>query len=71
MAVGLVLKNPLRGVPLLMTNLCLVWEATPTTSPSPNSPSASSAAAVCEVVKRVVLEPEEEKMVRSSVYCVE
>ena len=60
---GVVLKNPLKGVPLLMTNLCLVWDATPAkyTTPSSLSPSAS---AVCEVVKRVLLQPEEERMVR-------
>jgi hypothetical protein len=61
-AVGVVLKNPLKGVPLLMTNLCLVWEATPTLTPTPSSPSPS-VAAVCEVVDRVLLQPEEEKMV--------
>ncbi len=61
-AVGVVLKNPLKGVPLLLTNLCLVWEATPTTTPTPSSPSPA-VAAVCEVVERVLLQPEEEKMV--------
>ena len=59
----MVLKNPLRGVPLFMSNLSLVWEATPTKCPTPSSPPPTSAAAVCEVVKRVLLQPEEEKMV--------
>lgn len=58
----MVLKNPLKGVPLLMTNLCLIWDATPTKTHTPSSPSPT-AAAVCEVVKRIVLQPEEEKRV--------
>ncbi len=62
-AVGVVVKNPLRGVPLLMTNLSLVWEATPTTRTTSQSSPAPVAAAVCEVVDRVLLQPEEEKMV--------
>ena len=60
-AVGVVLKNPLKGVPLLMTDVCLVWSATPT-----STSHAPSSAAVCEVVKRVLLQPEEEKMVGCS-----
>ena len=69
-AVGVVVKNPLKGIPLLLTNLCLVWDGTPITTPSsppPRSPSTVSQsqqpAALCEVVKRVLLQPEEEKMV--------
>ena len=69
-AVGVVVKNPLKGIPLLLTNLCLVWDGTPITTPSsppPRSPSTASQsqqpAALCEVVKRVLLQPEEEKMV--------
>lgn len=56
------MRNPLKGVPLLLTNLCLVWDATPTATPSPNSPVPPDAA-VCDVLKQVLLQPEEEKMV--------
>ena len=63
--VGVVLKNPLKGVPLLLTNLCLVWDATPTKRHSSVSmeTTVSSPAAVCDVVKQVLLQPEQEKMV--------
>ncbi len=64
--VGVVLKNPLKGVPLLLTNLCLIWDATPTRQ-SVSSPSdATPTAAVCDVVKSVLLQPEREKMVSFS-----
>ena len=61
--VGVLLKNPLKGVPLLLTNLCLVWDDTPTSGHTTTSADAASPAAVCEVVRQVTLLPEQEKMV--------
>jgi len=66
-----VLRNPLKGVPLLLTNLSLIWDAEPTPSrQSVSTPTdATPHAAVCEVIKSVVLQPEQEKKVGDSIPC--
>ena len=57
-SVGLMLKNPLR-VPLLLRQLSLVWQFREHSNETNSSPGASS-----EVLERVVLQPEEQRMVR-------
>ena len=71
-AVGLVLKNPLR-IPLLMANLTLTWKFSSSLGGNPSvsfftassdaPPTSSPPEANCEVIESVVLKPGEEKMV--------